>query len=198
MIKHSYLAMQPIYPLLVQQFIDDYDLSDGVACDIGTGPGFLGLELAKASNMKIIFLDIDEGALSKAKDTFESIEADNEVEFVLSPVEKIALPDESVDFVMSRGSVFFWDDVVAGIKEIYRILKPGGVAVVGGGLGRYMPDTMRKRILNGMRARLKRAGETRPSLEEFKKMMMQANIKNSRVFDDGEGKGGRWFEIRKD
>ncbi len=57
MIKHSYLAMQPIYPLLVQQFIDDYDLSDGVACDIGTGPGFLGLELAKASNMKIIFLD---------------------------------------------------------------------------------------------------------------------------------------------
>ncbi len=61
-----------------------------------------------------------------------------------------------------------------------------------------MPDTMRKRLLIGMRKGLKERGETRPSYKEFKKMVMSAGIPNSRVFNDGLGKGGRWFEIRKD
>ncbi len=198
MIEHGYKAMQPIYPLLVQQFIDDYDLDRGVVCDIGTGPGFLGLEMAKATNMKIIFLDIDKDAISKAKKSFEDLEADNEAEFIISPVEKIALPDNSVDFVMSRGSIFFWNDVNKGLLEINRILKSGGTAVIGGGIGRYMPDTMRKRILKGMREGVKKRGETRPTFEEFTELVMSSNIPNSRVYNDGDGKGGLWFEIRKD
>ncbi len=198
MLNHGYMAMQPIYPLLVQQFIDDYNLDVGVACDIGTGPGFMGLELAKASNMKVIFLDIREEAIDKARSSFNLLELDNEAEFVVSPVENIALEDASVDFVMSRGSIFFWKDVKKGLEEIYRILRPGGVAVIGGGIGRYMPDSMRKRIYKGMREGVKRRGETRPTFEEFREMVMSANIPNSRVYNDGEGKGGLWLEIRKD
>ena len=38
MIPFSYDIMQPMYPLLIQQFLDDYNLSAGVALDIGTGP----------------------------------------------------------------------------------------------------------------------------------------------------------------
>ncbi|MFQ9702231.1 MAG: hypothetical protein ACLR0U_07670 [Enterocloster clostridioformis] len=38
MIPFGYDIMQPMYPLLIQQFLDDYNLSAGVALDIGTGP----------------------------------------------------------------------------------------------------------------------------------------------------------------
>ncbi len=150
MIKADYRALQPMFAMLAQQFVDDYNLMDGVACDVGTGHGSLGVELAKITNLKMIFLDVDEKAIETAKNNFELTEADNEVQFLVSPVEKIDLPDECVDFAVSRGSVFFWDDPKQGIKEIQRILKPGGVAVIGGGLGRYIPSTMRKKMWEGI------------------------------------------------
>jgi ubiquinone/menaquinone biosynthesis C-methylase UbiE len=105
--------------------------------------------------------------------------------------------DNVADFVMSRGSLWFWDDQPQGLREIQRILKPGGVAVVGGGLGRYMPDTMRKRILGKIRKRLKKDNQTRPTLKELSVPAAEAGLSNFRVFDDGEGKGGRWIEIKK-
>ena len=55
MIPFSYDFMQPMYPLLIQQFLDDYNLSAGVALDIGTGPGNLAVELAKVTAMDLIF-----------------------------------------------------------------------------------------------------------------------------------------------
>lgn len=35
----NYAQLQPMYPLLIQQFVDDYNLMDGIAMDIGAGPG---------------------------------------------------------------------------------------------------------------------------------------------------------------
>ncbi len=197
MIKADYRALQPMYAMLVQQFVDDYNLMDGVACDIGTGSGSLGLELAKITNMKIIFLDIEKDAIEEAKRNFESIEADNDASFLVAPVEKIDLPDESVDFVMSRGSIFFWNDVKFGIDEIKRILKPGGVAVIGGGLGRYIPDSMRKRMWQGIEKANREMGRTRPACKEYQALLKNIDLSNARIFDDGEGKGGRWLELRK-
>ncbi len=116
MIKPTHKALQPMYAMLAHQFFDDYDLMDAVVCDLGCGEGYLGIELAKITNAKIIFLDIDPNAIAEAKKNFEAIEADNEVEFIVCPAEKMDLPDESVDFIMSRGSIFFWDDIKQGIN----------------------------------------------------------------------------------
>ncbi|MDR3555775.1 MAG: methyltransferase domain-containing protein [Syntrophobacteraceae bacterium] len=51
-------------------------------------------------------------------------------------VAAIELPDYSVNLVVSRGSVFFWEDCRGAFKELYRVLAPGGVGYIGGGLGR--------------------------------------------------------------
>lgn len=198
MIEHEgYIFLSAVYPLLVQQFMDDYELMEGVVFDIGTGPGSLGIELAKITNMKICFLDKSKQALDFAQEQFEQIGADNQVEFIQTCVEKMEVEDNLADFVMSRGSLWFWDDQPQGLREIYRILKPGGIAVVGGGLGRYMPDTMRKRLMGKIKERLKNSNENRPTLAEIAMIATKADLKNFRVFDDGEGKGGRWIEIKK-
>ena len=36
--SENYDQLKPMYPLLVQQFVDDYNLMHGVALDIGAGP----------------------------------------------------------------------------------------------------------------------------------------------------------------
>lgn len=44
-------------------------------------------------------------------------------------------PDEFVDVVFSQGSIIFWNDLTVAFKEIYRVLKPGGVGYIGRGFG---------------------------------------------------------------
>ncbi len=193
----NYAYLQPMYPLLIQQFVDDYDLMHGIALDIGAGPGWLGMELAKITNMKIVFLDISQEALETAKKNFENIDVDNEVAYIEADVHSLPMQDGYADFIMSRGSIWFWDDPQAGLREIERVLKPGGVAIIGGGLGRYLPASMRARLQGSVRKGLKERQETRPSPEEFEAMVKGAGLKNYKVIIENAG-GGRWVEIRKE
>ena len=140
MIPFSYDIMQPMYPLLIQQFLDDYNLSAGVALDIGTGPGNLAVELAKVTAMDLILVDIDGEALRTAQSRLFELGVDNRISTLCADVEKLPLRDNLADFIMCRGSIGFWPVPVQGITEIYRVLKPGGCAIVGVGAGRYMPE----------------------------------------------------------
>ncbi|HHU02947.1 MAG TPA: class I SAM-dependent methyltransferase [Christensenellaceae bacterium] len=194
--NENYAELKPMYPLLIQQFVDDYDLMHGIALDIGAGPGWLGMELAKITNMKIVFLDISQGALDMAKENFEKLDVDNEVDYIQADVHELPMEDDRFDFIMSRGSIWFWKQPEKALKEIERILKPGGVAIVGGGLGRYLPPSMRARLQNRIRKGLKERMETRPNIEEFKKIVEKAGLINYKVLSEDEG-GGRWVEIRK-
>ncbi len=199
MIEFSYATMQPIYPLLVQQFLDDYDLSEGIAVDIGTGPGHIGLELAKTTRMTLYFADISDDALKTAAANFEALKADNEAYFIRADVQALPFGDSFADFVVSRGSVGFWNQPEKGLLEIYRILKPGGVAYVGVGCGRYIPATMRDRIYSAM-WRNENNQSNRPvryTMEEFESFVKTANIPQYEMISEGDDRIGNWVEIKK-
>ncbi len=195
--SNNFAKLQPMYPLLIQQFVDDYNLNEGIAVDIGVGPGFLGLEMAKITNMKIVFIDISQEALDQAKETFGSLDLDNEAEFINADVQALPFEDNYANFIMSRGSIWFWKEPEKGLTEIHRILKPGGVAVVGGGLGRYLPETMRARLQETLKKGQIERKEKRPSLEEFKAMVQKSGLSNYRIMTDGDTSSGKWVEIRK-
>lgn len=195
--NNNYSKLQPMYPLLIQQFVDDYNLSKGIAVDIGVGLGWLGMEMSKITDMKIIFLDISQESLGMAKKNFEALNVDNEVDFIKADVQAIPMEDNFADFIMSRGSIWFWKEPEKGLQEIYRILKPGGVAIVGGGLGRYLPENMRAKLQEALKLGLSQRNEKRPDLEEFKAIVKKAALPNYQILTDGEKGSGRWVEIRK-
>ena len=141
-------------------------------------------------------MDISQDALDMAKENFEKLDVDNEVDYIQADVLELPMEDNRFDFIMSRGSIWFWKQPQKALKEIERILKPGGVVIVGGGLGRYLPPSMRARLQNRIRKGLKERMETRPNIEEFKKIVEKAGLINYKVLSEDEG-GGRWVEIRK-
>lgn len=192
----NYGKLQPMYPLLIQQFVDDYHLDKGIAVDVGVGPGWLGMEMAKITDMEIIFLDISKQNLQLAQRNVQDLDIDNTVSFIQADVRKIPLADNSVDFVMSRGSIWFWEKPEEGLREIYRILKPEAYAIVGGGLGRYIPDSMRKRLQKALKEGLEKRKEKRPGLAEFTEIVKRAGLPRYRILDEGLG-GGRWVEMTK-
>ncbi len=196
--KSSFNALLPIYPLLAQQCVDDYLLDNGICLDIGTGNGFVGSEIAKISNMDIYFIDIKAEALDYARRSVKEADIDNKVFFMEADVcQGIPLPDNFADFIISRGSLWFWKDRVRGLTEVYRLLKVGGTALVGGGLGRYVPWTMRKRLTGERKNALKEGGGKRLSLEEMKALAIESGIPSFKVMSDAPGDKGAWIEIHK-
>jgi SAM-dependent methyltransferase len=51
--------------------------------------------------------------------------------FVLADVRSIPLRNDSIDLVYSMGTIEHFDDYETAVAEIYRVLKPGGRAIIG-------------------------------------------------------------------
>ena len=132
----------PIYDYYAKLFKEKSGITKGVCVDVGAGGGYLGLSIAAITDLDIIFLDIDANALETAKKHIIEDGLEKRAKTLLADVHDIPLPDNSADLVVSRGSLWFWDDPGKAVKEIYRILSPGGKAYIGGGKG--SPETQKE------------------------------------------------------
>ncbi len=198
MSKLSVRDYMPVYPLIAQQILDDYQITTGKCIDLGTGRGYLGIELAKITALEMYFLDFDPGVLDQARENVAKNELSNVVHFIDADAAALPFADNFAELVISRGSLWFWKDQVKGLQEINRILKPGGTAFVGGGLGRYTPHTMRKRLQGRGRKEFEKKGHKGflrgAKLEELVK---KTGIMNYRLVSDLEGEPAHWIEIKK-
>lgn len=104
--------------------------------DIGSGPGGLSLAFLRKIPLKhISLLDIRDDGLERAKERIHKEHPNTQVHIVKSDVHEIPLKENSYDLIISRGSIRFWENQEEALKEIRKILKPEGIAYIGGGRG---------------------------------------------------------------
>ncbi len=99
--------------------------------DIGFGGG-LPFELIAAANksVKMHGLELSEKAVADANKKFkQEIEAGRLI-IKQGVVEAIPFEDQSFDSIISINTVYFWDDVEAALREIKRVLNPGGTFIL--------------------------------------------------------------------
>jgi ubiquinone/menaquinone biosynthesis C-methylase UbiE len=99
--------------------------------DLGCGAGkdvFEAASLVEASG-HIYGLDMTPEMLALAERTAQEEGIDN-VSFLQGFIEEIPLPDNSVDVVTSNCVLNLSDDKKAALREMYRVLKPGGRFVI--------------------------------------------------------------------
>jgi len=191
-------VFRPIYPALARQVKKDYNLSRGVAVDAGCGPGYWAIELAKATELKVYALDIDPAAVAIAGRNVREAGLEGRVEPVEGDVQAMPFADGQADLVISRGSYLFWPDKVKAFKEIWRILKPGGVVFVGGGMSTELPLEERNRIQDLMAEKgIGPPKEFEVTFEEMGRILRQAGIPDFRVSHDTGCLCGLWVEFRK-
>jgi ubiquinone/menaquinone biosynthesis C-methylase UbiE len=95
--------------------------------EIGCGLGTDGAQFAKAG-ADYTGIDLTEAAvdLARRRFTVSGLPGD----FRVSDAEKLDFPGESFDLVYSHGVLHHTPDIEAAIGEIYRVLRPGGRAVI--------------------------------------------------------------------
>ena len=102
-----------------------------VCVDLGSGRGTDILRLAESVGQEgfAYGIDISEGMLAKALATAERLGIKN-AKFIRSELEKIDLPDQSANLVISNCTINHALDKQSVWNEVFRILKKGGRFVV--------------------------------------------------------------------
>lgn len=98
--------------------------------DIATGTGDLAISLAKTNATKIVGLDISEGMLSVGRNKIAKQNLSNKIEMVFGDSENMPFEENSFDAITVAFGVRNFENLETGLKEIFRVLKPGGIFVV--------------------------------------------------------------------
>ena len=95
--------------------------------DLGSGPGLDSLLAARrvGPTGKVVGVDLCPEMVEKARRNASLMGLHN-VEFVQAGIEKLPLPDGSVDVVISNGVFNLCPDKPAVLAEAWRVLRPGG------------------------------------------------------------------------
>jgi len=178
--------------------VEDYGITKGVCVDVGSGPASFAMEMARATEMTVYSLDIDPNAVRLASILVDEAKLTGRVLPIEGDAQDMPFADEFADLVFSRGSIPFWPSREAGVRECYRILKPGGVAYVGGGFSRVLDPAVRDPIATARAKSMREHPDPGfQPLNDLDKVAQRAGIPADQVRFIQEPIAGWWLEIRK-
>ncbi len=91
--------------------------------EVGFGGGGLLAMLIKATDGRLVGVDVSEAMVTRARRRFRRF---TRVVLYEASVEKLPLEDASVDRACSVNNLYFWPDPKAGMRELARVIRPGG------------------------------------------------------------------------
>jgi len=161
------------YPMTAARMLGEIGgIREGTCIDIGCGTGVLDIELAKRSKLTIIGLDID----AEMKPLFDKRIGEagfqDRIRFVAGDAQELPFEDDYADVIVSRGTLTFIPDIGKCLKEVDRVLKPTGVAFLG---GRYLYTPHEHKI----------------TTEKLRKIVAESKIVGAQVIDAR----GQWVKI---
>lgn len=117
---HSFVVRRErVYELLA-------DRSDGRVLDVGCGPGVMVSGLT-GRHFEFYGVDISPAMIAECVRRFGDVPS---AHFSVGTIERLDFPDAFFDVVLAVGLVEYVEDDDAAIREMARVLKPGGTVLV--------------------------------------------------------------------
>lgn len=103
-----------------------YKIKQGTLIDLGSGTGYLSIEIAKRMpKLQIYGIDLSRKMVQIATHNAKGI---RNILFKNNNATELPFKDESIDFIVSTGSFHHWKYPVKVFNESYRVLKHNGEA----------------------------------------------------------------------
>lgn len=110
----------------IAPFFAKHVAPNGVVCDLGCGDGYGSFKLAELGYL-VTGMDVSEEMIHKARGTNEG----NTAQFIKGDMSNLPFEKDSFDAIVAINSLEWTEDPLKVIKEIQRIVKPGGFACIG-------------------------------------------------------------------
>jgi len=119
-----------VYQLVGARIARLYGRTGGVAADVGTGPGYLAVQLARLAGADVLALDINPAMLELAEDVVRRAGLDARVTLVQGDVHDLPWPTGTIDLLVSYTCMHHWAEPAKALSECYRVLSPGGLMII--------------------------------------------------------------------
>lgn len=115
----------------VRQLVRGVELGGKTVLDVGCGMGGPAMLLAQEMNVySLLGIDFQRKLIDMANDTATAIGLGDITDFLHVETEKWPFPDGSFDVVFSKDALYHTTDKETLCGEVFRVLKPGGHAVI--------------------------------------------------------------------
>jgi SAM-dependent methyltransferase len=146
--------------------------------EVGYGPGgLIRLLAARTEAAHITGVDPSSAMHAVASSANRATIAAGRVELRLGTAEQTGLDDASVDHVVSVNNIAIWPDLDAGIRELHRVVRPGGTVVLA-----WHGGTEPSRIARGLRLPADKLDRVESTLGEHFARVTRSQLSSLDVF----------------
>jgi ubiquinone/menaquinone biosynthesis C-methylase UbiE len=108
--------------------VDAHIENDALVLEVAPGPGYLAIELARLGDYEITGVDISEDFVEIARKN--AAEVGVTVTFEQGNAADLPFGDEQFDFIVCTAAFKNFNRPRESLEEMYRVLKPGGTALI--------------------------------------------------------------------
>jgi hypothetical protein len=139
MIQEINRLWEPVYPHLARHIQEEYERKDGVILEIGPFCGVIFSLMAQGVGSQFMVGAFPPGTASFYHDWAHEKGCDNKIDILETNQSFTNVKEHSVDLVIFRGALFFPSIFRVDYRAVKKVLRPGGVAMIGGGFGKFTP-----------------------------------------------------------
>lgn len=181
----------PVYPFMADHVLQASGARSGKVLDFGPFAGGIAVSvLARSAGFHAEVLDESELVLRSATERAREQGCSSRLTVRRAPIEAIGEPDESFDLVTVRGAFFFLTPLL--LREVKRVLRPGGFGWVGGGYGPLTPNEVIAPIADRSRRLNEDLGKRRMTAEKCAGLLRGAGLAACARISTA---GGLWIEV---
>ena len=185
---------EPLYPYLANHIQEIYGRKGGVILEIGPFCGVILTLIAQGVGSKFII-----GAFPKGIELFfhnyvKKKGLTGEISVAETDQSLTGIKENSIDLVIFRGALFFPSLFQVDYWAVNRVLKTGGVAMIGGGFGKLTPPEIIHPIADRSKELNLKIGKIEVTAEQVKE-----DIEASGALVDYQivHEGGLWVILNK-
>lgn len=169
--RHRHMAKWGFSTIVVEK--------DDKALDIGCGGGAnIATLLQKITDGEVYGMDYSEVSVEISKKKNKKAVSTGKCEIVQADVADIPYEDNTFSLVTAFETVYFWPDMTKALKEVYRVMQPGGrFMICNEADGPSEKDNKITDIIEGMKIY---------TAEELKNMLLDAGFSNIKLNSKGD------------
>jgi len=185
---------KPVYPHLAKHIEEIYGRTDGKLLEIGPFSGVIFSILKDGIGSSHAIASFPPGM---AESYFQEAQEEgvvNRIQIIESNPSLAAVETASMDLAVFRGAFFFPSLFEADLTAAYRVLRPGGLAFVGGGFGKYTPNNVLLALGKQSKELNLSIGKIEITEQSVRKLVIDSGLAGRITIID---EGGLWVIIKK-